>query len=299
MDRASSASATLQQDHTAFGSEPSIDPTQLYLQEIGYVPLLSADQEVDLARRALAGDADCRARMIEANLRLVVKVARRYRNRGLNFLDLVEEGNLGLIHAVEKFDPERGFRFSTYAIWWIRQSIERALMNQVRCVRLPVHIEKALYRGKQKERKLKMQRSRAAGRDQLTTAVEQLLAEVRELKRLDRKEVALDAPVRTDSSLTVIQTLCAEPDREPDTLFNQHEARRNLDRWMSELTEKQQEVLARRFGLRGYHCETLENVGKEIGLTRERVRQIQIDALKKLKSIMGKEGVVQQLVLRN
>lgn len=284
------------QDNPEINAEPSVDPTQLYLQEIGCVPLLSAQQEVDLARRARAGDGASRAKMIEANLRLVVKVARRYRNRGLPFLDLIEEGNLGLIHAVEKFDPEKGFRFSTYSIWWIRQSIERALMNQVRVVRLPVHVEKALISCRRAERQLRARKHRAPKSAEVAALVNKAVTEVQEVAVLDRKDLALDAPTSEHTGKTVSQSLAAHREREPEACFSYEEIQHNLARWLKSLPDKHQEVICRRFGLKGFDGDTLENVGKEIGLTRERVRQLQIEALKGLKSVMGAEGVAETLV---
>lgn len=294
IDRPRGSSA---QDFPDCNIEPTVDPTQLYLQEIGHVPLLTAEEEVSLARMARAGDGNSRTRMIEANLRLVVKVARRYRNRGLPFLDLIEEGNLGLIHAVEKFDPEKGFRFSTYSIWWIRQSIERALMNQVRIVRLPVHVEKALSAYQRAQKQLRARKYRSPRSIEVAAWVKKAAREVRELSVLERKALAMDAHLSTDSSRTVSQTLSAGQEREPEHRLNEEEIRQNIARWLEALPEKHQEILSRRFGLKGYHEDTLENVGKEIGLTRERVRQLQVEALKNLKSLMGAEGMSANLLI--
>ena len=271
--------------------ESTADATQLYLKEIGYTPLLSAEEEVYFSRRALAGDEASRKRMIESNLRLVVKIARRYINRGLSLLDLVEEGNLGLIHAVEKFDPEKGFRFSTYATWWIRQNIERGLMNQTRTIRLPVHVVKELNVYLRAERELSSKIEKDPTIEEIASLVEKPVADVKRLMALNEKVTSADAPVAAESDRTVVDTISGGNDKGPSGEFQSSELENCISGWMRELSEKQREVLSRRFGLNGYDSDTLENVGCEIGLTRERVRQIQIEALKRLKIIMGREGV--------
>ncbi len=277
-------------------SLPRADAMQLYLREIGNKPLLNAEQEVTIGRQARAGDANSRAKMIEANLRLVVKIARRYRNRGLPFLDLIEEGNLGLIHAIEKFDPERGFRFSTYAVWWIRQHMERALMNQTRVVRLPVHLEKALIALHKAERKLRGQMFQSPGTEDIAALTNKSVGEVRGVMSLDRQGITLDAPLARDSNRSVIQSLAAVREREPDQQLNREELRCRIREWLLELPEKHREVIYRRFGLNGFDRDTLENVGKEIGLTRERVRQIQIEALKRLRASITRDGASTSLL---
>lgn len=276
--------------------DATVDATQLYLKEIGYTPLLSADEEVYFARKALAGCEASRKRMIESNLRLVVKIARRYINRGLSLLDLVEEGNLGLIHAVEKFDPEKGFRFSTYATWWIRQNIERGLMNQTRTIRLPVHVVKELNVYLRAERELSSKMSKDPSVEEIAALVEKPVADVKKVMALNEKVTSADAPVASDSERSVVDTLSNESDKGPGQEFQSTELEGCISRWMGELSDKQQEVLSRRFGLNGYDSDTLENVGKEIGLTRERVRQIQIEALKRLKIIMGRDGVYRDVL---
>jgi RNA polymerase nonessential primary-like sigma factor len=271
--------------------DATVDATQLYLREIGYTPLLSAEEEVYFARKALSGCEASRKRMIESNLRLVVKIARRYINRGLSLLDLVEEGNLGLIHAVEKFDPEKGFRFSTYATWWIRQNIERGLMNQTRTIRLPVHVVKELNVYLRAERELSSKMSKEPTVEEIAALVDKPIADVKKVMALNEKVTSADAPVASDSERSVVDTISDENEKGPGEEFQTSELENCITRWMGELSDKQQEVLSRRFGLNGYDSDTLENVGKEIGLTRERVRQIQIEALKRLKVIMGREGV--------
>lgn len=270
--------------------QSTIDSTQLYLREIGFKPLLTAEQEVCYGRLALAGDERSRAMMIEANLRLVVKIARRYRNRGLSFLDLVEEGNLGLIHAVEKYDLDKGFRFSTYAVWWIRQHMERALMNQLRTVRLPVHMEKALIRLRKAERQLHMQLGCPPRPAQIAQRVSKPVDEVREVLSLDRQGVALETSAPMDTNCSVMQTLADQQAREPEQQISREEVRQKIRDWLLNLPVRHREVIFRRFGLNGYDSDTLENVGKEIGLTRERVRQIQLEALKRLRTAISQEG---------
>lgn len=276
--------------------DATIDATQLYLKEIGYTPLLSAEEEVYFARRALKGEEASRKRMIESNLRLVVKIARRYINRGLSLLDLIEEGNLGLIHAVEKFDPEKGFRFSTYATWWIRQNIERGLMNQTRTIRLPVHVVKELNTYLRAERELAAKLAKEPTVEDIAALVEKPVADVKKVMALNEKVTSADAPMLADSERPVIDGVADDKVQDPGKLFQSTELKDSIGRWMHELTDKQGEVLSRRFGLNGYDSDTLENVGKEIGLTRERVRQIQIEALKRLKVIMGREGIAKEVL---
>lgn len=277
-------------------AESTIDATQLYLKEIGYTPLLSAEEEVYYARRALQGDDSSRKRMIESNLRLVVKIARRYINRGLTLLDLVEEGNLGLIHAVEKFDPEKGFRFSTYATWWIRQNIERGLMNQTRTIRLPVHVVKELNVYLRAERELINKTSRDPSYEDIAALVDKPVEDVKRVMSYNERVNSADAPLANDAEKTVVETLTDTQPDTPEGNFENNELHNCITRWLCELNEKQRDVIARRFGLLGHDSDTLENVGREVGLTRERVRQIQIDGLKRLKLIMGREGVAKEVL---
>ena len=268
-----------------------VDATQLYLKEIGYAELLSAEEEIYFSRRSRTGDEACRKRMIESNLRLVVKIARRYINRGLSLLDLIEEGNLGLIHAEEKFDPERGFRFSTYATWWIRQNIERALMNQTRIIRLPVHVVKELNVYLRAERELITRKELEPTAEDIATLVEKPVQDVKRIMALNEKVTSADAPLAGDINKPIVDTIPDNQVQDPGALFQTSELAYRLSNWVRELPEKQREVLSRRFGLNGFDSDTLENVGHEIGLTRERVRQIQIDALKQLRLVMGQEGI--------
>jgi len=268
-----------------------MDATQLYLNEIGFSPLLSAEEEVHFARLARKGDEAGRRRMIESNLRLVVKICRRYLNRGMPLLDLIEEGNLGLIRAVEKFDPERGFRFSTYATWWIRQTIERALMNQTRTIRLPIHVVKELNGYLRAARELSQILDHEPTAEDIARHVDKPVADVKRLLKLNERTTSLDVAVGSDSERMVVDTVADENGLDPAEELQGNDLRANLDRWLDELPEKQCEVLSRRFGLRGYEVTTLENVGKEIGLTRERVRQIQVDGLKRLRLVMESQGL--------
>lgn len=268
----------------------TLDATQIYLNEIGFSPL-SAEEEVYFARKALKGDEAARKRMIESNLRLVVKISRRYVNRGLALLDLIEEGNLGLIRAVEKFDPERGFRFSTYATWWIRQTIERAIMNQTRTIRLPIHVVKELNIYLRAARELSQKLDHEPTPEEIARLLEKPVADVEHMLSLNERVTSIDAPIGASSDRTIVDTIADTHVSDPATLLQDSNLTASLDNWLEELTEKQREVLARRFGLRGYEVSTLEEVGHEIGLTRERVRQIQVEALKRLRDIMEKQGL--------
>lgn len=269
----------------------TLDATQLYLSEIGISPLLSAEEEVYFARKALKGCDKSRKRMIESNLRLVVKIARRYNNRGLALLDLVEEGNLGLIRAVEKFDPERGFRFSTYATWWIRQTIERALMNQTRTIRLPIHVVKELNVYLRTARELAQKLDHEPTAEEIAETLDRPVADVNKMLRLNERISSVDTPVNGASDKGLLDILSDERDCGPEGDMQDSDMKSNIIEWLNELNPKQKEVLARRFGLLGYESSTLEDVGKEIGLTRERVRQIQVEALKRLKEILSCQGL--------
>ena len=259
----------------------SFDATQMYLNEIGFSPLLTADEEKHYAKLALSGDEAGRKRMIESNLRLVVKISRRYLNRGLSLLDLIEEGNLGLIRAVEKFDPDRGFRFSTYATWWIRQTIERAIMNQTRTIRLPIHVVKELNVCLRASRELSQKLDHEPTAEEIAGLLEKPVADVKRLLKLNERVTSLDAPLGHDSERTVVETIADTKVSDPAQLLQDNNIRRSVDKWLDDLSEKQREVLVRRFGLRGHETATLEQVGAEIGLTRERVRQIQVEALRR------------------
>ena len=272
-------------------SQKTLDATQIYLGEIGFSPLLTAEEEVYFARLALKGDQAARKRMIESNLRLVVKIARRYINRGLALLDLIEEGNLGLIRAVEKFDPERGFRFSTYATWWIRQTIERAIMNQTRTIRLPIHVVKELNIYLRSARELSQKLDHEPTPEEIAAALDKPVEEVRKMLKLNEKITSVDTPVAGASEKQLLDVLADEKELGPELELQDQDIRQHLVVWLQELNPKQREVLARRFGLLGYEPSTLEDVGHEIGLTRERVRQIQVEALRRLREIVTHQGL--------
>jgi RNA polymerase nonessential primary-like sigma factor len=274
----------------------STDPTDMYLSEIGRSQLLSADEEKTLARRVQKGDAAARHQMIESNLRLVVKISRRYLNRGLPLLDLIEEGNLGLIRAVAKFDPEKGFRFSTYATWWIRQAVERGLMNQVKTIRLPIHIAKELNTYLRAQRELGQKLDHGPGAEDIACLLDKPMEDVRNLLELS-------------DNIACTEMSVLEPERSPRDAFEDNkfedpwqllqneQLSDRLQGWLDVLPEKSLDVVCRRFGLRGHDVTTLEEVGKVIGLTRERVRQIQVEALKTLKAMLLEEGFQQDNVI--
>lgn len=272
-------------------SQRVLDVTQIYLSEIGFSPLLTAEEEVFYARRALRGDVASRQRMIESNLRLVVKISRRYNNRGLALLDLIEEGNLGLIRAVEKFDPEKGFRFSTYATWWIRQTIERAIMNQTRTIRLPIHIVKELNIYLRTARELAQKLDHEPSPEEIAEQLDKPVEDVSRMLRLNERITSVDTPIAGDSEKSLLEVLSDDNDSGPENTIQDNNLKENIVKWLYELNPKQREVLARRFGLLGYEAETLEEVGREIGLTRERVRQIQVEGLRRLKDILQGEDL--------
>ena len=272
-------------------SQKVMDATQLYLGEIGFSPLLTAEEEVYFSRLALKGDAAARSRMIESNLRLVVKIARRYNHRGLALLDLVEEGNLGLIRAVEKFDPERGFRFSTYATWWIRQTIERAIMNQTRTIRLPIHVVKELNVYLRAARELSQKLDHEPTPEEIAEKLDKPVSDVSRMLRLNERVTSVDSMVAGESDKALLDILPDTKNGDPESETQKNDINASLVGWLGQLNPKQKEVVARRFGLLGYETATLEQVGKEIGLTRERVRQIQVEGLRRLREIMTQQGL--------
>ncbi|WP_374340232.1 RNA polymerase sigma factor RpoS [Methyloversatilis sp.] len=273
------------------------DATQLYLNEIGANPLLTPEEELALSRRVRQGDFEARQIMIERNLRLVVNIAKHYLNRGMPLLDLVEEGNLGLIHALEKFDPERGFRFSTYATWWIRQNIERAIMNQSRTIRLPVHVVKEL---NQVLRAMRNLESRSGG-DCCAEDIAQLLAkpveDVRHILSLNEHTASLDAPLDIDPSLSIGESLADDDQEGPDVQIQNAEIGALVHGWISQLGEKQRTVIEYRYGINSCEIATLEELAERLGLTRERVRQIQLEALAQLRKILRRAGVSRDVLL--
>jgi len=266
------------------------DATRLYLKEIGFSALLTAEEEVYFARRAQKGDEKARKRMIESNLRLVVKIARRYMNRGLTLLDLIEEGNLGLIRAVEKFDPERGFRFSTYATWWIRQTIERGIMNQTRTIRLPVHVLKEINIYQRAARHLSQKLDHEPSPEEVANLLDKPVEEVKDMLGLNERMASVDAPLDDDPDRSLLDAIADDNAPDPEGMLQREDLRHLIQQWLTGLNDKQREVVERRFGLSGREVATLEEVGADIGVTRERVRQIQVEALKQLRTVLEKSG---------
>jgi len=279
-------------------SERELDATRLYLGEIGFSPLLTAEEEVEIARRIQKGDQDARRHMIESNLRLVVKIARRYLNRGLALLDLIEEGNLGLIRAVEKFDPERGFRFSTYATWWIRQTIERGIMNQTRTIRLPIHVVKEINIYLRAARHLTQTLDHEPSPEEIAHMLDKPIDDVKRMLGLNERVTSVDVPLGRDSDKTIVDTIPDDHNLDPSVLLQDEDMQHCLDTWLGQLNDKQREVVECRFGLHGRDVSTLEEVGSSLGVTRERVRQIQLEALKRLRDVMEREGFSVENILR-
>jgi len=271
-------------------AQTDLDATRLYLSEIEFSPLLTPQEEKHYSRLARSGVEAGRKKMIECNLRLVVKIARRYMNRGLALLDLIEEGNLGLIRAVEKFDPEKGFRFSTYATWWIRQTIERALMNQTRTIRLPIHVIKELNAYLRASRRLSQELEHEPTTEEVAAALDKPANEIKKLLNLSERVTSIDLPIGKESDRPLLDLIPDDINQEPSAILQDENVNERINSWLHELEDKQREVVIRRFGLHGYERSTLEEVGSELGVTRERVRQIQMDALRRLRKILESRG---------
>lgn len=268
------------------------DVTRIYLSEIGRTRLLTADEEKTLSRAALGGCHLSRQRMIECNLRLVVKVARSYINRGLPLLDLIEEGNLGLIRAVEKFDPERGFRFSTYATWWIRQSVERSIMNQCRTVRLPIHVIRELTCYLRTTRELEQQLGRRPALEEVARKLEKSTRKVHKMFGYNEPAASIDSS-SINGNKSAIESIADDKNHTPESEYAEHAAGELLGHWLDLLPKQQRVVVEHRFGLHGKGRRTLEEVGQLLGVTRERVRQVQLAALVRLREISRREGVME------
>ncbi len=267
-----------------------LDATEMYLQEIGLAPLLSASEEISYGEKIQKGCALSKQRMIESNLRLVVKIARRYLNRGLPILDLIAEGNIGLMRAVEKFDPARGFRFSTYGTWWIRQNIERALMIQTRSIRLPIHVVKELNRYLRVSRELTQILDHEPTAAEIAAHVGKPTTHIEEMLHLNEKVCSLDVSMGAEGEKSVMETMIDHAEGDPLERLVNLDFDLQINHWLDHLDEKHREVLARRYGLLGYEQGTLEEVGAAIGLTRERVRQIQVESIESIRSLLESCG---------
>lgn len=285
------------EEAATYVTESTGDVTQIYLNEIGQSPLLTPDQERALSRRVVQGDFEARQKMIEHNLRLVVNIAKHYINRGMTLLDLIEEGNIGLMHALEKFDPERGFRFSTYATWWIRQSIERSIMNQSRTIRLPVHVIKELNVYLRAQRHLEAHMGHEPALEDIAHLVGKDVEDVRRVMGLNERVASLDAPLDIDPMLTIGESIPDDQHDGPEAILQNAEVERYVREWLKQLNDKQRMVIERRYGLNGYEICTLEDLADSLSLTRERVRQIQIEALEQLRRILRRYGVTRDVVL--
>lgn len=273
------------------------DVTQIYLNEIGQNPLLTAAEELYYARCARQGDADAREKMIKHNLRLVVSIAKHYQNRGVALLDLVEEGNLGLMHTLDKFDPERGLRFSTYATWWIRQRIEHALMTQSRTIRLPVHVIKELNTVLRARRHLELAGARDPSAEDIAHLTGLTAADVQRVLVHNEHVASLDQPLDIDPLLSIGESIADEVRAGPDIDLEQTELEAHVREWLAQLSDKHRRVIEARYGLNGAEATTLDTLATDMGLTRERVRQIQIEALAQLRLLLRRKGVSKDSVL--
>ena len=265
--------------------EPSLDSLRLYLRSIGRVSLLTAEQEVMLARRIERGDMQAKQQMIEANLRLVVSIAKSYLGRGLTFLDLIQEGSMGLIRAVEKFDYRRGYKFSTYATWWIRQAVTRAIADKGRTIRIPVHMVEKLNKVVHVERQLVQQLGREPTPDEIAAELETTVREVRDVLRMAQQPISLEKPVGEEDDSALGDFVEDQTAESPFELAAERLRRENLRRALAALPEREREVIEMRFGLTGERPYTLEEVGRAFNVTRERIRQIENHTLKKLEAL--------------
>lgn len=282
-------------------TEPSVeqlDAMSLYLREISEHSLLTKEQETYFARLSIKGCPASRKRMIESNLRLVVSIARRYTRSGFHISDLIAEGNFGLIRAIEKFDPERGFRFSTYATWWIKQNIERAIMNQSRMVRLPIHVVKELNRYIRTAKELRIKLDREPTHQEIARKHNVSPLTVTNLFKMNEGSLSFDTNMVDESQASLLDITSGEKSYNPSEFAQFYEINQNIPYWLSKLKPVQQEIIARRFGLLGYEADTLERIGQEVGLTRERVRQIQVEGLKKLRDILTEQNLSIEMLFK-
>lgn len=275
----------------------TVDLIEQYYKEIRTAPLLTKEEEIYYTRRLRQGDESARQQMIKSNLRLVVKIAKRYIKSGIPILDLIEEGNLGLMRAVEKFDPEKGFRFSTYGAWWIQQTIERAIMNQSRTVRVPIHVVKKVNACLRKGRELTKILDHEATASDIAMAMQRSPEEIENILALNEKTISIDAPISDAFDKPLLETLTDGQEYDPLDKFAMQDLQQNVERWLGNLSPKLREVVIRRYGLQGHDATTLDQTGMEIGLTRERVRQLQAEALKQLKRLIEKDGENEQTLL--
>ncbi|MFL5930963.1 MAG: sigma-70 family RNA polymerase sigma factor [Gaiellaceae bacterium] len=271
--------------------EPSLDSLRLYLREIGKVPLLTADQEVYLAKRIERGEMAAKTQMIEANLRLVVSIAKSYLGRGLSFLDLIQEGSLGLIRAVEKFDYRKGYKFSTYATWWIRQAVTRAIADKARTIRIPVHMVEKLNKVVHIERQLVQRLGREPRPDEIATELEMTTEEVREILRMAQLPVSLEKPIGEEEESELGDFVQDEQAESPFDTASLSLRREDIKKALDSLPDRERKVIELRFGLLGDQPCTLEEVGRAFGVTRERIRQIENNTLKRLESLPEAQGL--------
>ena len=259
------------------------DPVKLYLKEIGRVPLLSSDEEIELAKKIIDGDEGAKKRLAEANLRLVVSIAKRYVGRGMYFLDLIQEGNVGLIKAVEKFDYTKGFKFSTYATWWIRQAITRAIADQARTIRIPVHMVETINRLKKAQSQLLHENGREPSEEQIAEAMDLPIERVREIMRVAQETVSMETPIGPEEDSRLMDFIRDEDALAPDEAALKTITNEDIDSVLKTLTPREEAVIRLRFGLEDGRCHTLEQVGLQFQVTRERIRQIEAKALRKLR----------------